>query len=197
MVKCYSESQIQQFLESYLSLFQSQWGDDRDFYCEDIQKRIFQYEKDILAAFGLPLNSDCYLFLFDKATLCLNQYYDLQWLYKQLSTKADSYFQHDCVIEKQGVNADPFIVLPELGVPVNSYTVFLYNQMSHHNISQKTVWNEFNILKTMNRIVEIYLLCFDEYYHKNPLFHKLIDEGFRLLPAYLKWYHNHRKFVLN
>ena len=191
MVICYSKSEIIQLLENYMSLFQSQWGFDRDFYCEDTQKRIFYCEKVILAAFGLPLNSDCYLFLFDKAALCFNHLHSLQWLYKQLSTKADGYFlnNYDNITSKNDSRDNPFTILPGLGVPVNSYTVFLYNQMIQNNTSEKTVWKEFDILKETNKITEIYLLCFDDNYHKNPLFHKLIEEGFHLLPAYLKWYH--------
>lgn len=190
MIKDYTKSQIHQLLENYLSRFQSQWRDDRDFYCEDIQKQIFEYEKNVLAAFGLPLNSDCYLFLFDKATLCFNDNYAFTWLYEQLATKADRHFQGSYGIEKNDKNKDPFMVLPDLGVPVNSYTVYLYNQMLHQNTSQQTVWKEFNILKKTNKITEIYMLCFDADYHKNPLFHKLIDEGLCLLPAYLRWYYN-------
>jgi len=190
MVKNYSKSQIYQLLENYLSLFQSQWGDDKDLYCDSLQQQIFQYEKDILDIFGLPLNSDCYLFLFDKATLYFLQQHDLAWLYTQLSIKAELYFQNNCkhrIIS--GSNANPFIIFPEFGIPVNSYTVFLYNQMQQNNTTQGIVWKEFAILKKTNKITEIYLLCFDNNYHKNNLFHILIEEGLHLLPAYLKWYH--------
>ena len=195
MVICYSKSQILQLIENYISLFQSQWGDDGDLYSEEIQKRIFNYEKVILAAFGLPLNTDCYLFLFDKATFCFQHHYSVQWIYKQLSTEADRYFSEGQlnVTAKNGLHDNPFIVLPEWDIPVNSYTVFLYNQMLHDNTSQETVWREFDVLKKTNKITEIYLLCFDHDYHKNPVFHQLIDKGLRLLPAYLKWYHLEKK----
>ena len=195
MVIYHTESQVFQLLENYMYFFQSQWGDERDFYCEDIQKQIFKYEKDILTAFGLPLNSDCYLYLFDKATFCFNHHHTSQWLYAQLSTKANNYFWNHRKnrIAKNRLHDNPFIALPEWDVPVNSYTVFLYNQILRQNTSEETVWNEFNILKKTNKIAEIYLLCFDENYHENALFHTLIDEGLYLLPAYLKWYHNRRK----
>ena len=196
MVKYYSESQILELLNNYFSLFQKQWGDERNLYCEDTQKRIFQYEKDILATFGLPLNSDCYLFLFDRASLCSNHHHNLAWLQRQLSIKADSYFQNSyaSMRGKKRTDADPFIVLPELGVPVNSYTLFLYNKMLYNSAIQKTVWHEFAVLKKMNKITDIYLLCFDVNYHKNLIFHKLIEEGLHLLPAYLRWYHSTKQF---
>jgi len=92
-------------------------------------------------------------------------------------------------MSKNNLDDDPFIALPELGVPVNSYTVFLYSQMLHNKSIQEAVKNEFNILKKTNRITEIYLLCFDVNYHKAPLFHTLIEDGLYLLPAYLRWYH--------
>jgi hypothetical protein len=195
MVICYSKSQILQLIESYLSLFKSQWGEDGDLYSEETQRRIFNYEKIILAAFGLPLNSDCYLFLFDRATFCVKHHYSLQWIYRQLSMEADSYFRdnHVRLTDKKTLHENPFLVLPEWGVPVNSYTIFLYGQMLHNYTSRETVWKEFNILKKTNKITEIYLLCFNPDYHKNPAFHKLIEEGLSLLPAYLKWYHHRRK----
>ena len=94
------------------------------------------------------------------------------------------------MIKFYDLDHNPFMMLSELDIPVNSYTVFLYNRLIHYNVCKETIWNEFDILKKNDRITEIYLLCFDPNYHKNPLFHALIEDGLRLLPAYLKWYHN-------
>ncbi len=194
MANNYSESKIWSLLEGYFSIFQKQWNLQRDIYASELHERIFHYEKEILTAFGLPLNAECYLFLFDKTTFCFNNQYTLSWLFTQLSHYSNGY---QTLEKKSYSEKDPFVMLPKWNVPVNSYTVFLHNQMINKNANEIAVWKEFDLLKNNNRITEIYLLCFDHDYHQNPLFKTLIDYGMKHLPVYLKWYHKSKTANIN
>lgn len=199
MIKSYSKKDNLLLLKQYLALFNKQWSVDYSFYDAQYQLDLFHYEKQLLSLFGLPLNPDLYLFLFNMTSICRHDEHDAQWLYRQLSLKAEAYFSEEQQNDRQLLYSakadkkDPFEILPALDVPINSYTIFLYDEIVLKNRGKdQEMLREFQLLKKNNLISEIYMLCFDANYQCNTLYHQLISIGLKHLPYYLSWYHNHR-----
>lgn len=201
MIKCYIKEEILQLLEQYLLLFELQWSSNFSLYDDQYHLDLFHYEKQIFHAFGLPLNPNHYLFLINLATSCHMNQYDKEWLYRKLASKAEnslSEIQRDDIATLSSAKAakkNPFTILSDLNVPINSYTVFLYDEIVLKNRGDdRDLMNEFQLMKEDNLIADIYMLCFDDRYHANPIFHQLIFAGLKYLPCYLLWYHNKQKW---
>ena len=92
---------------------------------------------------------------------------------------------------------NPFDVLPELETNVNSYTLYIYNEiLLKDKAPDADVLEEFTLLKKLNCLSYIYLLCLDQNYKENPLFADLQNSGLKYLPSYLQYYHRRKKKVI-
>lgn len=196
----FSKKNTKLLLIHYSLLLEKQW--DKPYLCHDpiIQERMLQFEKNILKAFGLPVMPRHILYLYNQANVGYLRCYDTEWLYDKMALRAEKYLLSSLKSRNYWMNkmfnnahADPFEILPELNIPVNGYTLFLYGKIKDDSINKEQIMREFDLLKEECNISCIYLLCLDKDYKSNVLYEELLSSGLKYLSRYLHWYHKVKK----
>lgn len=196
----FSKKNTKLLLIHYSLLLEKQW--DMPYLCHDpiIQERMLQFEKNILKAFGLPVMPKNILYLYNQANIGYLRCYDTEWLYDKMALIAEKYLLSSLKSRNYWMNkmlnngnADPFEILPELNIPVNGYTLFLYHKIKDDNVNKEQIIREFGLLKEECNISGIYLLCLDKDYKSNVIYEELLRSGLKYLPRYLHWYHEVKK----
>lgn len=164
------------------------------------QIEAFLLENAILQAFGLPDKVKNHLLIYNLAKTYRNNPLKEDELFYELSVRAEEYLSSRPKTVKQLLSLakehrkNPFDVLPELETNVNSYTLYIYNEILLKNKAPDVdVLEEFTLLKKLNCLSYIYLLCFDKNYKENPVFADLQNSGLKYLTSYLQYYHRGRK----
>ncbi|MCQ2286576.1 MAG: hypothetical protein MJZ76_06855 [Bacteroidales bacterium] len=157
----------------------------------------FTIEKEILKGFALPLSPKYHLYLARMAKDLRKRPANSETLYYELCIKAEEYLSqnkrsvHHLIDAARKYHQTPFEVLPEMLVHINSYTLFIYDEILMKNKdADENIIAEFQRISKLNCLSEIYLLCFDAEYEKNILFDELREKGLRYLTPYLRWFHS-------
>ena len=191
---------IIQLLKQYYKLVECQGDISFSFYDDEYHLKVFQYETEILSLFGLPNRIKYHRSLYELAMQAQKDKSGVSSLFEKMKTISEK--QQDknnlscdqLVVAVRKNKKDPFEVLPDLVGNVNGYSLFLYNEkLFNKGIVEEKVLEEFKILKNLNCVGDIYLLCFDRDYKHNRIYEKLKQSGLKYLSEYLAWYHGRIK----
>lgn len=191
----YNEN-IYHTINQYFATIEDENADVRVSYDDQYYIRTFLLEKEILSGFALPDSPKYHLFLSRTAQGLRTRPANTETLYYELCIKAEEYLSknkksiHHLVEAARKFHQNPFEVLPEMLVHINSYTLYIYNEilLKSKDIEENIV-DEFRRISHLNCLSEIYMLCFDKNYERNELYKELIDNGLRYITPYLRWYH--------
>jgi len=195
-----NKTHITQLLKQYYKLLECQGDISFSFYDDEYHLKVFQYETEILSLFGLPNRIKYHRYLYELAIMAQKDKSDATILFEKMkifSEKQQYKNNLSCsqlVVSVRENKKDPFEVLPDLVGNVNGYSLFLYNEMLFNKgVVDEKVLEEFEILKNINCVSDIYLLCFDKDYKHNRIYEELKQSGLKYLSEYLKWYHGRKK----
>ncbi|MBQ7490460.1 MAG: hypothetical protein IJT51_08105 [Bacteroidales bacterium] len=191
--------EIYQLIQQYFTYIEKEHFHD-DIFCDDNYcMTSLSIEKEILKGFALPQSPKYHLYLTRTANMLYKRPSNAETLYYELCIKAEEYLSknkqsiQNLIEAARKYRQTPFDVLPEMLVHINSYTLFIYDEiMMKGKDSDKNIIAEFERIGMLNCLQEIYMLCFDKDYAKNPLYTELCGHGLQYLPAYLKWYHSRK-----
>jgi hypothetical protein len=191
---------ITQLLKQYYKLLECQEDISFSFYDDEYHLKVFQYETEILSLFGLPNRIKYHRCLYEMAMSAQKEESDAATLFEKIkvfSEKQQYKNNLSCnqlIVSDGGNKKDPFEILPDLAGNVNGYSLFLYNEklFNKGDVNEK-VLEEFKILKKLNYVSDIYLLCFDRDYKHNRIYEELKQSGLKYLSEYLRWYHSRIK----
>ena len=191
--------EIYQLIKQYFTYIEDVHPDSDSYYDDHFCITSLSIEKEILKGFALPQSPKYHLYLTRTANMLCNRPANAETLYYELCIKAEEYLSknkesiHNLIDAARKYHQTPFDVLPEMLVHINSYTLFIYNEiMMKGKDTDKNIIDEFERIGMLNCLPEIYMLCFDKEYTKNPLYDELRGRGLQYLSAYLKWYHSRR-----
>ena len=180
----------------YFQLFEYKNNANLSIYDETYQITLYRQEQKIVQAFKLPDKIKIYLFLYNRARVLTTDELKVDKLYYELSLIAEKQnnsrlLSNTFIIENAKSNEiDPFDILPDLSISANSYTLFIYNEiLLKKREPEEVICQEFHLLKKMDCLTDIYLLCFDSNYPENPIYHELKASGLQFLTDYLEWFH--------
>lgn len=190
------QNKIRNLILDYFQLIETGKNINFSLYDAEYQIALLDKEKEVLDAFQLPHKIKYFLFLFHQANKLLNHDFRIEQLYYELSVcteEIESENKKDkftTLQEAKQNEASPFDILPDISVTPHSYTLFIYHEIFLKNEARTDeVWTEFQLLKRLDCLNEIYLLCFDPSYKKNHIFLKLQAAGLQFLQFYLEWHH--------
>lgn len=190
------QNSVRKLLAYYFQLIEHQKNANFSIYDETYQITLYRQEQKIVQAFKLPDKIKIYLFLYNRARVLITDELKVDKLYYELSLIAEEHntpkLLSDKLIIQNATNneIDPFDFLPDLSVSANSYTLFIYNEiLLKKREPEEVICQEFQLLKKLDCLTDIYLLCFDSNYPENPIFHELKASGLQFLTDYLEWFH--------
>lgn len=195
-----NKKQITQLLNQYYKLLKSQGEVTFSIYDDQYHLSLFQCETEILSLLGLPNRIKNHHYLYEMAMLAVTNNSDatdivqkMKLLSEKQQHNIDSDSSHSIFSEREK-KQNPFEILPDLAGNVNGYSLFLYNKMLFkEGIPNEQVLDELKLLKKLDCVGDIYLLCFDRDYKHNIIYQELGKLGLKYLSAYLKWYHSRIK----
>ncbi len=190
------QNSVRNLLAYYFNLIEYQKNANFSIYDETYQITLYRQEQKIVQAFKLPEKIKYYLFLYNRARVLATDELKVDKLYYELSLIAEEdntseLLSDALIIQNAEINrTDPFDFLPDLSVSANSYTLFIYNEiLLKKREPVEVICQEFQLLKNLDCLTDIYLLCFDSNYSENPLYHELKSSGLQFLTDYLEWFH--------
>lgn len=190
------QNSVRKLLAYYFQLIEYQKNANFSIYDETYQITLYRQEQKIVQAFKLPDKIKIYLFLYNRARVLTTDELKVDKLYYELSLIAEKQnnsrlLSNTFIIENAKSNEiDPFDILPDLSISANSYTLFIYNEiLLKKREPEEVICQEFHLLKKMDCLTDIYLLCFDSNYPENPIYHELKASGLQFLTDYLEWFH--------
>lgn len=195
-----NKKQITQLLNQYYKLLKSQSEVTFSIYDDQYHLSLFQCETEILSLLGLPNRIQNHHYLYEMAMLAVKDNSDATDIVQKmelLSEKQQHNIDSDSaysIFSEREKKQNPFEILPDLAGNVNGYSLFLYNKMLFkEGIPNEQVLDELKLLKKLDCVSDIYLLCFDRDYKHNKIYQELGKLGLKYLSAYLKWYHSRIK----
>lgn len=196
-MKTIYDKRIYNLIQQYFTYIEEEHSNDNS-YCDDqFFMNSLSMEKEILKGFALPQSPKYHLYLSRTVKMLYRRPANAETLYYELCIKAEEYLSKSKKSVRHLIDAarkyhhTPFDVLPEMLVHINSYTLFIYDEiLMKSKDTDNNIINEFERIGMLNCLPEIYMLCFDKEYKKNPLFAELCGCGLQYLPAYMKWYHS-------
>ena len=189
------KERILELIKQYYKLLERQSDVNYSIYDDGYHTELYQNERLILSFFGLPEKPKYHLLLSNRAFFQDVKEREPERIFQTLSRKAERYLSarnktsRHLLSMAKATKADPCEILPELKIPVHSYTLYLYNEIVLKNEAlHDWVIREFEMLKK-NVLADIYLLCFDNNYKNNPIYKNLSAIGLQFLDSFLEWYH--------
>lgn len=195
-----NEKHITLLLKQYYKLIQCQGDITFSIYDDQYHLNVFQCETEILSLFGLPNRIKYHHYLYKMAMLAEEDKTEIVYLFQRMKLFSEEQQYTNDSTSGQLINSvrdeksDPFEILPDLAGNVNGYSLFLYNNMLFKKgIINEKVLDELKLLKKLDCVSDIYLLCFDSDYKHNRIYQELGKSGLKYLSVYLKWYHSRIK----
>jgi hypothetical protein len=195
-----NKKQITQLLNQYYKLLKSQGEVTFSIYDDQYHLSLFQCETEILSLIGLPNRIQNHHSLYEMAMKAVKDNSDATDIVEKMKLLSEKQQQN---IDSENSNSifsgsknrhNPFEILPDLAGNVNGYSLFLYNKMLFkEGLLNEQVLDELKLLKKLDCVGDIYLLCFDCDYKHNKIYQELGKLGLKYLSAYLKWYHSRIK----
>lgn len=191
-----NKKHITQLLNQYYKLLKSQGEVSFSIYDDEYHLTLFQCETEILSLFGLPNRIQNHHYLYEMAMLAVKDNSDAADIVQKMKLLSEKQQQNigSYIFPDSEKKLNPFEILPDLAGNVNGYSLFLYNKMLFkEGLLNEQVLDELKLLKKLDCVWDIYLLCFDRDYKHNKIYQELGKLGLKYLSAYLKWYHSRIK----